>query len=164
MKKKILGIALMSLIFIGCEKPIIGKVISADVNFLFINSKGEDLLSINTTGALTEENVDIYVLRNGSKIRLYQGNLDAYKFFKIRTENGKSRFQLYFDISPENFSGNRITQFIRYKDGTEDEIVGEFNSDRKRNTILQQIWINGIAKSRVETGNSGQNPIVIVKQ
>ncbi|TKC05600.1 hypothetical protein FA048_17935 [Pedobacter polaris] len=161
--KRILTIALFVLVVFGCEKPIRGVDINADVSFLFLNSKGEDLLNTNTAGALTEENVDIYVLRNGSKIRLYQGNLDAAKFFKIRTENGKSRFQMYFDISTENFSGNKITQFIRYKDGTEDEIVGEFNSDRKRNTLLQQIWINGTAKSRIETGNSGQNPLVIVK-
>ncbi|WP_316787155.1 hypothetical protein [Pedobacter frigiditerrae] len=161
--KKILGIILLVLIITSCEKPIGGVVINADVSFSFVNSKGEDLLNLNTTGALTEENVDIYVLRNGLKVRLYKGNLDAAKYFKIRTENGKSRFQMYFDISPENFIGNKITQFIRYKDGTEDEIVGEFNADRKTNTLLQQIWINGVAKSRIETGNSGQNPIVIMK-
>ncbi len=161
--KKILGIILLVLIITSCEKPIGGVVINADVSFSFVNSKGEDLLNLNTTGALTEENVDIYVLRNGLKVRLYQGNLDAAKFFKIRTENSKSRFQMYFDIGAENFNENKITQFIRYKDGTEDEIVGEFNSDRKRNTLLQQIWINGLAKSRIETGNSGQNPIVIMK-
>ncbi len=161
--KKILIVALIALIVTGCEKIIGGVVIGADVNFSFINSKGEDLLNANTTGALIEENVDIYVLRNGLKVRLYQGNLDASKFFKIRSENGKNRFQMYFDISSENFSGNKITQFIRYKDGTEDEIVGEFNSDRKTNTLLQQIWINGIPKSKIETANSGLNPILIVK-
>lgn len=163
MMKKILGIALVALLITGCEKMIGGVIISADVSFLFVNSKGDDLLNTNTTGALTEENVDIYVLRNGSKIRLYQSNLDAAKFFKIRTENGKSRFQMYFDISSENFNGNKITQFIRYKDGTEDEIVGEFNADRKRNTLLQQIWINGVARTQIETVSSGQTPIVIIK-
>ncbi|RZJ19749.1 MAG: hypothetical protein EON51_16745 [Acinetobacter sp.] len=162
--KKIFLIPLFILLLVGCEKPIRGVVISADVNFLFVNAKGEDLLNANTLGALTEENVDIFVLKNGLKVRLYQGNLDAAKFFKIRTENGKSKFQMYFDINAENFIGNKITQFIKYKDGTEDEVVGEFNSDRKRNTLLQQVWINGVAKSRSETANSGQNPIVLVKQ
>jgi hypothetical protein len=163
MMKKIVGITLLVLIITSCEKIIGGVIIDANVSFSLVNSKGEDLLNVTTTGALTEENVDIYVLRNGAKIRLYQNNLDAAKFFKIRTENGKSRLEMYFDISSENFNGNKITQFIRYKDGTEDEIVGEFNSDRKRNTLLQQIWINGVAKSRTETENSEQNPIVIVK-
>lgn len=160
--KKILLLLFIAAIQLSCDVNCC-TVISADVSFSFVNSKGEDLLNPNTLGALTEENVDIYILKNGVKTRLYQGNLDAAKFFKIRTDNGKSRLIMYFDIVSENFNGNKITQFIRYKDGTEDEIVGEFNADRKRNTLLQTVWINGIAKTKIETASSGQTPFVIVK-
>ncbi len=160
--KKLSLILLIVLLQFSCKEKCC-TVISADVSFSFINSKGEDLLNPAIAGALTEENVDIYVLKNGTKTRLYQGNLDASKFFKIRTENGKNRLQLYFDILPENFVGNKITQWIRYKDGTEDEIVGEFNADRKTNTLLQTVWINGVAKTKTETAYSGQTPIVIIK-
>lgn len=161
--KKIVVLALLIFVITSCEKPITGVIIDADVSFSFVNSKGENLLNPNTPDAVTEANTDIYVLQKGAKVRLYRGNLDSSKFFKIRNENNRYFLQMYFDIAPENFIGNKITQFIRHKDGSEDEIVAEFNSDRKRNTIIQQVWINGTAKTKTETANSGESPIIIMK-
>lgn len=149
--------------FVSCEDRIVGPNIDASVSLSIVNTKGDALLNPSAVGAITEEHTDIYLLKNGLKVRLYQGNLDAAKFFKIRRENDKYWLQMYFDIAEENFKDNKITQYIRYKDGSEDEIIGEFNSNRKRDKVLQQIWINGVAKTKNETSNSGRNPIVLVK-
>ncbi|RZL44931.1 MAG: hypothetical protein EOP00_18625, partial [Pedobacter sp.] len=104
---------LIGLTLVSCEREISGPVIDASVNLSFVNSKGEDLLDPKVTNAVTEENVDIYVLQDGSKTRLYQSNLDAAKFFKIRTDNGKNSFVMFFDITTANFKDNKITQYIR---------------------------------------------------
>lgn len=50
---------------------------------------------------------------------------------------------------------------MKFKDGFESEVVGEFNANRETNKILQQIWINGVGKIKNETVNSGQSPIII---
>lgn len=161
--KKILLVLLIGFTFASCEKKIVGPVIDASVSLSFVNSKGDDLLNPNTLGSFSEQDIDIFILVNGSKNLLYQGNLDASKFFKIRTDNGKNSFHMFFDITPVNFKNDKITQYIRFKDGSEIEVVGEFNADRKRNKILQQIWVNGLPKTKIETENSSQSPIVVVK-
>ncbi|SFH18814.1 hypothetical protein [Pedobacter insulae] len=152
--KRIALILFVALIQISCREKNCCTIIDATVDLSIMNSNGYDLLNPNTPGALNEENIDILILKNGAKVRLYRGNLDVAKFFKIRNSNNKHIFQMYFDVSPESFNGNKITQFIRYKDGTEDEIVGEFNENRKTNTLLQKVWINGVVKTR---------PFVVVK-
>lgn len=159
MLKKTFSILLIGLAFISCEKEIIGPDISAVVNFSIVNSNGNDLLNPSVIGAITEENTEVFLLKNGTKVRLYQGNLDAPKFLKIISQNGENVFRMFFDITNENFKDDRITQYIRFKDGSEIEVVGEFNSNRKNNKILQQIWINGTER----TISSAQSTIVIVK-
>ncbi|RZL38188.1 MAG: hypothetical protein EOO96_03450 [Pedobacter sp.] len=162
MRKAVLFI-LISMAFISCKKEISGPLIEASVSLSLVNAKGDDLLNPNSSNVINEGNVDVYILRKGNKIRLYEGNLDAAKFFKIRNIGNKYALQLYFDLEDESFKDNKITQYITFKDGSEIEVVGEFNSDRGKNKILQKIWIDGVLKSKNEIANSGQNPIVIVK-
>ncbi|RZK50891.1 MAG: hypothetical protein EOO87_19045, partial [Pedobacter sp.] len=119
--KKIFSIILIGLAFISCEKKISGPDINAGINFSIVSSNGNDLLNPNVNGAITEENTEVFLLKNNQKIRLYQGNLDAPKFFKIRSENGRNVFHMFFDIANENFKENKITQYIRFKDGAEIE-------------------------------------------
>ena len=119
MLKKTFSILLIGLAFISCEKEIIGPDISAVVNFSIVNSNGNDLLNPSVIGAITEENTEVFLLKNGTKVRLYQGNLDAPKFLKIISQNGKNVFRMFFDITNENFKDDRITQYIRFKDGSE---------------------------------------------
>ena len=161
--KKVFFLLLVSLAFFSCEKKISGPMMEVDVSFSLVNIKGENLLNPAILGSFKEDDIDLFIMRDGSKSILFQGNLDASKFFKIRSNNGKFWLQMYFDANPNNFKDNKITQYIRFKDKTEFEIVGEFNSDRKRNKILQQIWVDGVAKSKSETVNSGQNPIILIK-
>lgn len=156
-------LSLIGMFFISCERRISGPLIDSGFSISLVNAKGDDLLDPSNPNFFNEENLEMYVLKKDEKVRLYQGNLDAPKFFKIRTENNKNRLQIYFDILPENFSRDMITQYLVFKDGFEIEMIGEFNADRKKNKILQKLWVNKQPKDKTSISNSAQIPFVIVK-
>ena len=68
--------------------------------------------------------------------------------------------RFYFDVLEENFNGSQVTQYLRYKDGSEDILVAEFNSNRKSNKIIQKVWINGVLRWSAGDGNA---TIVVIK-
>lgn len=52
---------------------------------------------------------------------------------------------------------------MKFKDGSEIEVIGEFNANRETNKILQQVWVNGVGRTKNETVNSGQSLIIIIR-
>lgn len=156
-------LSLIGMLFLSCERRISGPLIDSGFSISLVNAKGDDLLDPSNPNFFNEENLEMYVLKKDEKVRLYQGNLDAPKFFKIRQENNKNRLQIYFDVLPENFSRDMITQYLVFKDGFEIEMIGEFNADRKKNKILQKLWVNKQPKDKTAISNSVQIPFVIVK-
>lgn len=110
------------------------------------NSNGDDLLNPTTPNALNEKDIEVYVLRKGVRVRLFNAMLDAQKNFKIRgSAIEKYYMQFYFDIAKESFVNKKVTMFIKYKDDSEDKLVGEFNEDDGSNIMLQRVWVNDIA-------------------
>jgi hypothetical protein len=153
---------LLVLPFISCKKPCGCTNISVDFTLSYQNSTGADLLNPASANAIKAEDIDAFILKNGVKTRLYQGNLDAPKFFKISKDNNETNYRMivYFETNPEDFNGDRITQYIKYKDGTEDEFVGEFYH-KGNNTSLLKLWINGVLQG--DPSLSSQKPLVIIK-
>jgi hypothetical protein len=135
--------------FISCKKPGPGSiVIDADFTVLYKDTNGIDILNPAVSGAIKAEDIDVYVLKNGVKTQVNYANLDYPEMFSIKKSAQNFYYMLvYFDVRVENFNGNRITQFVRYKDGTEDEFIGEFNTNRRTNTLLQRVWVNGVFKN-----------------
>lgn len=125
------------------------KNISATIFLKYQNSNGDDLLDPRTANALKEEDIDVYVLRKGIRVRLYNEMMDAKKNFNIRGSSSEKYYmQFYFDIAGESFAKKKVTMFITYKDGSEDKLVGEFNDNDGPNIALQIVWINDIAVGR----------------
>ena len=159
--KKLIALFILGFSLVSCEKNIEGVLIDANVDLAFRNANGADLLNPSAPNAIKDDDLDVFVLKNGIKNRFYQANLDAPKSFKIFKE-GDSPYvmRFYFDVLEENFNGNQVTQYLRYKDGAEDVIVAEFNSNRKQNKVIQKVWINGVLRWSSADGNS---PVVIIK-
>ena len=159
--KKLIALFILGFTLISCEKNIGGVMIDANVDLAFRDAKGADLLNPLASNAIKDGDLEVFVLKNGIKTRYYQANLDAPKSFKIFKE-GDSPYvmRFYFDVLEENFNGSQVTQYLRYKDGSEDILVAEFNSNRKSNKIIQKVWINGVLRWSAGDGNA---TIVVIK-
>ncbi|MBB2147129.1 hypothetical protein GM921_16615 [Pedobacter sp. LMG 31464] len=165
--KKLFFLLFVVSVCISCKKQTPNSVV-LDIQFpiLFKDGSGVNLLDPSISGAIKAEDIDIFVLKNGVKTKVYYSNLDRPEMFYI-TDNSRGPYIMVmsFDISSyANFSGNKITQFVKYKDGTEDEFIGEFNTDRSINILLQRVWVNGVLKWEMGTNQTKPTePIVIIK-
>ncbi len=145
MKRVVIVFALM-LLLIGCGRKCC-TYYSVDIGLKYQDSNGGDLLDPRTTDALKEEDIEVYVVKKGIRVRLYNAMMDAPKNFKIYGSSTEKYFmKFYFNIEKESFVNNKVTMFITYKDRSEDKLVGEFNEDDGTNIVLQNVWINDIAK------------------
>lgn len=131
---------------ISCKKSELNGVAMAGlVTIEYKNNHGANLLDPLTTNAIKAEDIDIFVMRNGVKTRILYNNLRDPENFNIHStvERGNV-MDLYFDMHNESFNNNIITMFIRYKDGSEDKITGEFNVDWSPSKFIKKVWINDI--------------------
>lgn len=146
--KRILFLFALILVFNGCSRKCCSNY-STNIFLKYQNSSGEDLLDPRTLNALKAEDIEVYVLRKGVRVRLFDASKDAQKSFKIYGSSTEKYFMVfYFDIADQSFVKKKVTMFITYKDGSEDKLVGEFNDNDGSNIILQAVWINDIAKGR----------------
>ena len=146
MRKFILLLVLVPLLQ-GC--PPCCKNISAHVYLKFQNGKGEDLLDPRTPNALNAEEIEVFVVRNGARVRLLNYTRDAPKNFKIYGSSKEQyHMKFFFDIAQESFVKKKVTMFITYEDGSEDKLVGEFNDNDGPSVLLQSLWINDVPKGR----------------
>ena len=156
MKNLLIGCFLFALI--SCEKQtmLCCTVIDTAIDIVYKNTAGEDLLNPDTEGHLGGAmDIRTYSLKNGAKTGGFYGNLGRPAHYHINwSEEGSIHIlRLHFDTYPENFDGNQTTMFIRYKDGSEDKFVGEFNENRRNNTLLQRVWLNDELVWDINSGN-----------
>jgi len=147
MKKIIILCAALLLLLNGCG----GKCCTAVSTAIFLkyqNKSGEDLLDPRTPNALKEDDVELYVVKDGMRVLLLDNRKASPKNFHIYgSSTEKYYMQLGFDISKGSLVKKKVTMFISYKDGSEDKFVGEFNVDNG-NTLLQNVWINDVERGR----------------
>ena len=146
--KGIVSMFVLMVLLTGCRTKCCHNY-SVNLYLKYQNSNGDDLLDPKTANALNEQDIEVYVLRKGVRVRLYNAMMDAQKNFKIRGSSAeKYHMVLYFDIAKESFVKKKVTMFITYKDRSEDKIVGEFNEDDGTNILLQSVWINDLSMGR----------------
>lgn len=143
--KKIIILGLVLFLFAGCRKMCCTNYYT-HIFLKYQNSNGDDLLDSRTQNAIKEQDIEVYVLRKGERVRLFNAMLDAKKNVKIYgSSTEKYVMQFYFDSTKESFVGKQVTMFIKYKDGSDDKLVGEFNDNEGANILLQRVWINNVA-------------------
>lgn len=158
--KKIILVFILLFLVTGCGRKCCTNFY-AHVFLKYQNINGDDLLDPNTKNALKEQDIEVYVLRKGVRVRLFNAMMDAQKNFKIRgSATEKYYMQLYFDIAKESFVNKKVTMFVTYNDRTEDKLVGEFNADDGSNIFLQNVWINDVAMGR---SNTADKAFILIK-
>jgi len=136
------------IVLFSCKKEDQGAGhFDISVGFVYRDVNNVDLLDPNTVSIFKAADIDIYCLTNaGEKRRIYRANLDRPEMFKVEHQGNELGYVLTLGFGPDGDcydQNNKATMYIRYKDGSEDTLVGEFNSDRGNGyTQLKKLWVN----------------------
>ncbi len=101
MKKNLMKIFIaitMILTFSACKNNQCCTIISLDVNLEVQSSAGLDLLNPQNSNSYTQNNIDLFYLKEGIFVKVYDASQDFPKAFKfIKIDQGKM-FSGYLSI------------------------------------------------------------------
>jgi hypothetical protein len=112
--------------------------------------------------AINSNDLDIYLMKNGVKSLVYHPLMDLKEGFRVESTSQGNLMTLYFDTAPEAKTQNKVVMFIRYKDGSEDKLTGEFNANQSSAVYLVNVWVNDVLKWTSSPGN-GSALVEIIK-
>lgn len=162
--KKLLYLIILSL-FISCKKEDSKNILfSTGTYFWYKNANGNNLLNSNLPNSINSSDIDVFVLRNGTKVRLFNSQMQNPENFKVTVSEDKGNLlYFYLDTETDSFTDNKVTMFIRYKDGSEDQITGEFSKKSKNDFALSKYWVNDNLKWEVNMGGISPSIIELIK-
>lgn len=145
MQKKSNVISILTLIAlmlgtISCDKkPDCCTIIDVDVQILYKNDSGENL--INSSTDYEESNIKVYY-KNGNDFEYaYNGNLDSPNMHRL-DEDGSGNLRL--TVYPSNYyEGNQSTTLVELNPNVVDTLICEFELESNRE-VCKRAWLNGL--------------------
>lgn len=140
---KLISILIIGILIIGiisCDnKTDCCTIIDTDVQILYKNESGENL--INSNSDFDESNIKVYY-KNGSEFEyIYKGNLDSPNMHRI-DEDGNGN--LILTVYPSYYyEGNQSTTLIELNQNVVDTLVCEFELGSNQE-ICKMSWLNRI--------------------
>lgn len=121
------------------KKPDCCTIIDVDVQILYKNQSGENL--INSHPDFEETNIKIYYKDGNDYKYAYNGNLDAPNMYRM-DENTDG--DLLLTIYPSyHYVDNQSTTLIELNPTVVDTLICEFELDSNRE-VLKKAWLNGM--------------------
>lgn len=91
-------------------------------------------------------------------------NYDMLENFEILNSPDIGNYlYLHFHLAAYAIKDNKTIIFLRYKDGTEDTLIGEFNSNRNEIIQLQKVWLNNQMVWHLDAQQVPSGNIIIIK-
>ena len=159
--KKILLLFVLNVLLLSCEKKIGVPSPDIQVDIIYRNQQGLDLLNPANAPHISAADIDVYLLTlKGERRRVYKSNQYMAENFKIdKQENGNYVLSVLFVPDQDCLDKNRMaTMYLTYKDGTEDTFVGKFSEKLLQ---IERLWVND--KLVWEIGSSSQRRVTIIK-
>lgn len=114
----------------------------------FVDERGDDLLNPVHSNAITEENTNLYYLKDGISVMQFHANLDRPKMFYIVTEQKlKDRNYMIVFSNIIKDQDTAIT-YLEFEDSSKDTIKAQYVQGENY-TQLTKIWYNGDLKCNV---------------
>lgn len=114
---------------------------SPDIGLSFVDEDGKDLLNPEHPNHWNEDNLDVYYLQDGEKVRVYDDMMDYPESFKIFYAGDQDRYTMQLWTSSYVEDGHTTT-FIEFPDGKMDTIKIKVHSV-EGSLLAQKIWYNG---------------------
>ena len=125
---------------VSCDKKAdCCTIIDVDVQILYKNESGENLINSNTD--YEESNIKVYY-KNGNDFEyIFNGNLDSPNMHRI-DEDGSGN--LILTVYPSNYyEGNQSTTLVELNPNVVDTLICEFELESNRE-ICKRAWLNGL--------------------
>jgi hypothetical protein len=159
-------VLILCLVFLlACKEQVYSpSTRDTGIAIAYKNSNNQDLLDPATPNSLKEEDIDLFYLpNNGQKTRIYNPGYDIPKGFRITKASSGYLISLGFEPYSDGYNAqNKATFFIRYSDGSEDTLIGEYNADRRYIIKLLKVWVNGVLKYDVESSNTQSGRLITI--
>ncbi len=136
---------IFSLLFfmIACERNSEMEYIDSMIRIDYVNNKGVDLLNKNTVNSIDSAGIDIFYLKDGEKIRIYDKNMDMPESFRIDYDQSLSKYYLNLQLS--HYMVNDISETYIEFNGDVDTVKCEYKIT-DNGYYHQKVWYNGILK------------------
>lgn len=153
MMKNIILTFLISVFFtVACKKNehIQSVVLETAIDISISNAEGMDLLNPQTSGYIKAEDVNIYILKNGIKEKVFKATADFpenFYIFKVEQEinylkNGTYYLRLF--LSETTNAGNISTTYLDIKGHT--DTITAYVENKPGSTVVTKVWFNGDLK------------------
>lgn len=110
----------------------------AEMLLSFVDEQGNDRLDPDHSIPLSESNLDIYYLKDGEKEKVFDGNLDYPKNFKIYYSEGEGKFTMMLWPSNHIEEDGNTTTLIEFPDATVDTVTMEPTNEDANSAV--KIW------------------------
>ncbi len=122
----------------------------------YFDTNGNDLLNPNEPISYKREDIDIYYLINGEKIKQYHEHLSNPEFFFISDEIRENKYFMALTPNDQNLdNNNRAITYIDFGNNVEDKVECEFKTYENSSRIqVVKIWYNDELKWEYSTGGS----------
>lgn len=128
-------------VLIGCSSetgPLCCAPPNANIEFSIVDTQGADRLDPDHNSSLSESNLDIYYLKDGEKEKVFDGNLDYPKNFKIYYSEGEGKFTMMLWPSNHIEEDGNTTTLIEFPDSTVDTVTMEPTNEDANSAV--KIW------------------------
>ncbi len=131
------------LILSACEKNESMENVQSIIYISYTNSVGDDLLDENTENYIAPTDIDIYYLKAGEKVRVYDKNMDLPENFKIYFDKACNKYFLQIQLSA--FMIDDVSETYIQINEDVDTIKCQYKVT-DNGYSFQKVWYNDILK------------------
>lgn len=149
---------------VSCKKEAedVQANLSASLLLHLNNSIGQDLLNPDLPGHIHYDNIHIYDIVDGTKVRRFVVNYDSPKGISIRKYQSDDRFTLGVRLGHHVGHEEISTTIIEYDDYWADTIDARVYKPSLSSTYINEdIWINGV---KIDRETLLEGPVLLVKE
>ena len=140
---KVMMVFIMALgvMFASCQKEEGEVIVDTDLELMFKDAKGNDLLNANTPNAFSHDKIDLYYLINGEKERAFEGHLDHPKKFFVYQAGNQHIMRLFPSLHEKD---TQTQTFIKLNETDTDTITCTIRKWGKNNqsVAVTKVWYN----------------------
>ena len=144
MNKLIILTGIFLTVLTSCEKNNEKTLIAGNINIMYTDSIGQDLLDSNTTNFIRESDIDVYYLINGKSERVYNTEMALGIIYKIDTTNNKETRFLWL-VCNTHFVNNTTITYIKIKEDM-DTIKCQYRIFDNGYDI-EKVWYNNVEQT-----------------
>jgi len=144
MNKLILLTGIFLTVLTSCEKNNDTEILHSNINIIYTDSLGNDLLGTNTKNYISESDVAVYYFINGNTEQVYNSEMAPGIIYKVDTTNNKETHFLRL-MCNTHFVNNTTITYMKIKEDM-DTIKCQYRIFDNGYDI-EKVWYNNVEQT-----------------